>query len=228
MKIERDFDQHCTYYLQLTNIIYLYTYGYINKEPAVRARKRKKYFCIASLKSVILYSASETLVYHKNVFCNCIFNILDLIYFKWNIVILLYDHFTIKVSPKKIIPIEEYGNWKISSPLFWKRKFKIRHCSNPRYKMLFWYLIRVVKLICMQRDLLYLWLEQSTAIHFSWTEKKNHSFLKKITFSIYTCIYISFTCCWVRLNLITSKTKKEGAHVGLCPYFWTEQVLKFR
>ena len=67
-----------------------------------------------------------------------------------------------------------------------------------------------------------------TAIHFPWTEKKRHSFLKKITFSIYTCIYISFTCCWVRLNLITSKTKKEGAHVGLCPYFWTEQVLKFR
>ena len=30
------------------------------------------------------------------------------------------------------------------------------------------------------------------------------------------------------VNLITSKTKKEGAHVGLCPYFWTEQVLKFR
>ena len=24
------------------------------------------------------------------------------------------------------------------------------------------------------------------------------------------------------------KNKKEGAHVGLCPYFWTEQVLKFR
>ena len=62
---------------------------------------------------------------------------------------------------------------------------------------------------------------------FAWTEKKRHSFLKKITFSIYTCINISFTC-WVRLNLITSKTKKEGAHVGLWPYFWTEQVLKFR
>ena len=31
-------------------------------------------------------------------------------------------------------------------------------------------------------------------------------------------------------NLITSKTKKEGggSHVELCPYFWTEQVLKFR
>ena len=29
---------------------------------------RKKYFCIASLKSAILYSASETLEYHKNVF----------------------------------------------------------------------------------------------------------------------------------------------------------------
>ena len=22
--------------------------------------------------------------------------------------------------------------------------------------------------------------------------------------------------------------KKEEAHVGLCPYFWTEQVLKYR
>ena len=59
-------------------------------------------------------------------------------------------------------------------------------------------------------------------------KKDTHSF-KKLLFSIYTCIYISFTCCWVRLNLITSKTKKRrGAHVGLCPYFWTEQVLKFR
>ena len=29
---------HCqAYKLQLTNIIYLYTYGYINKKPAVRA-----------------------------------------------------------------------------------------------------------------------------------------------------------------------------------------------
>ena len=55
-------------------------------------------------------------------------------------------------------------------------------------------------------------------------KKDTHSW-KKITFSIYTCIYISFTCCWVRLNLITSKTKRRGAHVGLCPYFWTEQVL---
>ena len=65
--------------------------------------------------------------------------------FKWIIVILLYDHFTIKVSPKKIIPIGEYYNWKIPTPLFWKRKFKIRHCSNPSYKMPFWYLIWVVK-----------------------------------------------------------------------------------
>ena len=67
------------HYLQLTNIIYLYTYGYINKESAVRAINRKRYFCIASLKSVILYSASETLEYHKNLFCNCI-NIFDLIF----------------------------------------------------------------------------------------------------------------------------------------------------
>ena len=47
--------------------------------------------------------------------------------------------------------------------------------------------------------------------------KKRHSFLKKITFSIYTCIYISFTCCWVRLNLNTSKTKKEGGTRGFVP-----------
>ena len=30
-------------------------------------------------------------------------------------------------------------------PPFLKRKFKIRHRSNPRYKMPFWYLIRVVQ-----------------------------------------------------------------------------------
>ena len=47
--------------------------------------------------------------------------------------------------------------------------------------------------------------------------KKRHSVLKKITFSIYACIYISFTCCWVRLNLITSKTKKEGGTRGFVP-----------
>ena len=34
---------------------------------------------MALLKSVILYSAPETLEYHKNVLCNCI-NILDLIF----------------------------------------------------------------------------------------------------------------------------------------------------
>ena len=32
------------HYLQLTNIIYLYTYGYINKESAVRAINRKGTF----------------------------------------------------------------------------------------------------------------------------------------------------------------------------------------
>ena len=32
------------HYLQLTNIIYSYTYGYINKEPAVRAINRKGTF----------------------------------------------------------------------------------------------------------------------------------------------------------------------------------------
>ena len=59
--------------------------------------------------------------------------------------ILLYDHFTIKVSPKNILPIEEYDSWKISTPLIWKRKFKIRHRSTPRYKMPFWHLIRVIQ-----------------------------------------------------------------------------------
>ena len=67
---------HCHALLSLTNIIYLYTYGYINKEPAVKPINSKG---IASLKSVILYSASETLNYHKNVLCNCV-NILDLIF----------------------------------------------------------------------------------------------------------------------------------------------------
>ena len=57
----------------------------------------------------------------------------------------LYEYFTTNVSPKKILPIEEYDNWKISTPLFWKRKFKIRHRSNPRNKMPFRYLIRVVQ-----------------------------------------------------------------------------------
>ena len=52
---------------------------------------------------------------------------------------------------------------------------------------------------------------------FPMNREKRHSFLKKITFSIYTCIYISFTCCWVRLNLITSKTKKEGGTRGFVP-----------
>ena len=49
---------------------------------------------------------------------------------------------------------------------------------------------------------------------------KSHEnrFLKKITFSIYTCIYISFTCCWVRLNLITSKTKKWRGHTWVCAH----------
>ena len=59
--------------------------------------------------------------------------------------ILLYENFTIKISPKKIIPIEENYNWKISIPLIWKRKFKIWHRSTLRYKMPFWHLIRVIK-----------------------------------------------------------------------------------
>ena len=50
-----------------------------------------------------------------------------------------------KSFPEKIIPTEEYDNWKISTPLIWRRKFKIRHHSTPRYKMPFWYLIRVVQ-----------------------------------------------------------------------------------
>ena len=58
--------------------------------------------------------------------------------------ILLYKNVTIKVSPKKI-PIEEYDNWKISTPLIWKRKFKIRNRSTLRYKMPFWHLIRVMQ-----------------------------------------------------------------------------------
>ena len=56
-------------------------------------------------------------------------------------------------------------------------------------------------------------------------KKDTHS-LKKITFSIYTCIYISFTCCWVRLNLITLK-KKEGAHVGCAPIFGQNKCSNF-
>ena len=60
------------------------------------------------------------------------------------------------------------------------------------------------------------------------TEKKRHSFLKKITFSIYTCIYISFTCCWVRLNLITSKTKNGGGHTWVCaPTFGQNKCSNF-
>ena len=50
-----------------------------------------------------------------------------------------------KIFPEKILPIEEYNNWKTSTPLIWKRKFKIRHRSTPRYKMPFWYLIQVIQ-----------------------------------------------------------------------------------
>ena len=50
-----------------------------------------------------------------------------------------------KIFPEKILPIEEYDNWKTSTPLIWKRKFKIRHRSTPRYKMPFWYLIQVIQ-----------------------------------------------------------------------------------
>ena len=35
---------HCHALLTLTNIIYLYTYGYINKEPAVRPINSKGTF----------------------------------------------------------------------------------------------------------------------------------------------------------------------------------------
>ena len=38
----------------------------MNKEPSGRATNRKKYFCIALLEIVILYSASEALDYHKS------------------------------------------------------------------------------------------------------------------------------------------------------------------
>ena len=41
------------------------------------------------------------------------------------------------------------GIWQLKDinppPFFWKRNFKIRHRSTPRYKMLFWYLIWVVQ-----------------------------------------------------------------------------------
>ena len=30
-------------------------------------------------------------------------------------------------------------------PLIWKRQFKLRHRSTPRYKMPFWYLIQVIQ-----------------------------------------------------------------------------------
>ena len=56
---------------------------------------------------------------------------------------------------------------------------------------------------------------------------ERHSFLKKNTFSIYTWIYISFTCCRERLNLITSKTKKEGGTRGFVPLLldWTSSQI---
>ena len=50
-----------------------------------------------------------------------------------------------KSFPEKKTQIEEYDIWKISTPLFWKRKFKIRHRSTLRYKMPFWYLIRGIE-----------------------------------------------------------------------------------
>ena len=115
----------------------------MNKEPAVRAIN-KKGTLYSFAQNVILYSAPDTLEYHKNVLCNCI-NILRFNIFKWNIVILWYENFIIKVSPKNNIPIEKYDNWKIITPLIWKRKFKIRHRSTLRYKMPFWYLIRVIQ-----------------------------------------------------------------------------------
>ena len=57
-----------------------------------------------------------------------------------DIIIWQFHH---KIFHEKILLIEEYDNWKTSTPLIWKRKFKIRHRSTPRYKMPFWYLIQV-------------------------------------------------------------------------------------
>ena len=56
-----------------------------------------------------------------------------------------------------------------------------------------------------------------TAIHFPWTEKKRHSFIKKITFSIYTCIYISFTCLLGKIKSDYFKNKKGGGTRGFVP-----------
>ena len=50
-----------------------------------------------------------------------------------------------KGFPGKILPIEEIWQLKDINPLFWKIKLKIRHRSQHRYKMPFWYFIRVVQ-----------------------------------------------------------------------------------
>ena len=59
-----------------------------------------------------------------------------------DIIIWSFHH---KSFPEKRLPIEEYDSWKISTPLIWKRKFKMRNRSTPRYNMPFWHLIRVIQ-----------------------------------------------------------------------------------
>ena len=73
---------------------------------------------------------------------------------------LLYDHFTIKVSPKKIIPTEEYDNWKYQPPFFEGEISRYDIVPPLGTKCPFDILWGSYKHICMQKDLLYLWVER--------------------------------------------------------------------
>ena len=60
--------------------------------------------------------------------------------------------FNHKRFPERIIPIENCDNWKISTPFLEREKSRYNIVPSRRYKMPFWYLIRVLKHNCMQRD----------------------------------------------------------------------------
>ena len=88
--------------------------------------------------------------YVDNFSCSPVKMVLNYYYFfntpfLFSVSILLLYHFTTTVFPKKIKPIEEVDNSKILPSLFEREKFKIQHRSYPRYKMLFWHLIRVIQ-----------------------------------------------------------------------------------
>ena len=103
--------------------------------------------------------------------------------------ILLYNHFIIKVSSKKIIPIKQYDNLKISTPLFQR--------ENSRYDIVqplgticpFDILFGSYKHNCIQSYSLCLWVERLSIEHYLITmnNERNitfyHFFLCKLSLS---------------------------------------------